>query len=146
MTRTNRFLMIVTLSGTLLNLPAQSGEVRAAVAGIIGTRGHIICGIFKSAEGFPNRAQRAFKLVSVPANPDGALCNFLSLPAGNYAVSIFHDENDNGVLDTNLVGMPREGYGFSNNHTYSMHPASFAESRFTVDEQSTNDLLIRLKY
>ena len=36
------------------------------------------------------------------------------LPPGRYAVNAFHDENDNGELDTNLVGIPTEGYGFAN--------------------------------
>ncbi len=50
------------------------------------------------------------------------------------------------LLNANFVGMPREGYGFSNNHTYAMHPASFQESHFTVDDQGMTELHIRLKY
>ena len=38
-----------------------------------------------------------------------------NLPAGNYAVQVMHDENENNKLDTNFMGMPIEGYGFSNN-------------------------------
>jgi uncharacterized protein (DUF2141 family) len=60
--------------------------------------------------------------------------------AGTYANSVFHDENDDGVLNTNFIGMPHEGYGFSNNHTYATHPASFEESHFTIDAEATSEL------
>jgi uncharacterized protein (DUF2141 family) len=83
-------------------------------------------------------------MVPLPANPAGVLCEFSDLPAGTYAISVFHDENDDGVLNSNFVGMPREGYGFSNNYTYAMHPASFEESHFTVDDQGTAELHTRL--
>jgi uncharacterized protein (DUF2141 family) len=72
-------------------------------------------------------------LANPPATAAGVQCDFLDLPAGTYAISIFHDAKDDGVLNTNVLGMPREGYGFSNNHTYATHPASFEESHFTVD-------------
>jgi uncharacterized protein (DUF2141 family) len=120
----------VVLAGALLCLPALAGEVHAAVDGVNSTKGHVICGIFRSAEGFPKETQRAFKLVSLPANPAGVLCAFSDLPAGTYAISVFHDENDDGVLNTNFVGMPREGYGASNNHTYATHAPNFEGEPF----------------
>lgn len=39
---------------------------------------------------------------------------FPGLPAGEYAVQLYHDENGNGKVDMNVVGVPQEGYGFSN--------------------------------
>lgn len=126
--------------------PQWPGEVHALIEGLNSTRGHVICGIFQSADGFPKEAQRAVKVVSVPANPTGALCAFPDLPAGTYAVSIFHDENDDGVLKTNLIGMPLEGYGVSNNHTHAVRAPNFEESQFTVDAQATTELRIRMKY
>jgi len=94
------------LAGTLLCLPALAGEVHAAIDGVNSTKGHVICRIFRSAEGFPKETQRAFKLVSLPANPAGVLCAFSYLPAAIHAISVFHDENDDGVLNTNFVGLP----------------------------------------
>ena len=58
------------------------------------------------------------------------------LPAGRYAVNAFHDENDNGELDTNLVGIPSEGYGFANDPSTTFGPADFEEAAVTVGEPS----------
>jgi uncharacterized protein (DUF2141 family) len=136
----------IALAGALLSLSALAGDVHATIDGVKSTKGHVICGIFRSAEGFPKGTQQAFKLVRLSANPAGVQCAFSDLPAGAYAISVFQDEDDDGVLNTNLVGMPREGYGVSNNHTYAMHPPSFEESQFAIDAQGTTELHIRLKY
>jgi uncharacterized protein (DUF2141 family) len=53
------------------------------------------------------------------------------LPRGGYAVSVIHDENGNNKLDT-LAGIPREGYGFSNDAPVRFGPPKFAAARFTV--------------
>ena len=58
------------------------------------------------------------------------------LPAGRYAVNAFHDENDNGELDTNLVGIPSEGYGFANDPSTTFGPPDFGEAAVTVGETS----------
>jgi uncharacterized protein (DUF2141 family) len=134
------------LAGTLLSLQAFSGEVHAAIDGVKNSKGHVRCGIYRSADGFPKESQRAFKLVTEPADPTGVRCDFSDIPAGTYAISVFHDENDDGVLNTNFLGMPREGYGVSNNHTYAMHAPDFEESHFTVDAQAPTELQIHLKY
>jgi uncharacterized protein (DUF2141 family) len=70
---------------------------------------------------------------------------FTDLPAGVYAVSVFHDENMNQKLDKNFVGVPKEGYGASNNPKKKMGPPSFEEAKFQLSgtEQS---LEIKLMY
>jgi uncharacterized protein (DUF2141 family) len=134
------------LTGTLLCLPARGAEVHAAIEGLNSAKGHVICGIFRSADGFPKETHKTFKLLRLPANPSGVQCAFPDLPAGTYAISVFHDENDDGTLNANFLGMPREGYGVSNNHTYAAHAPGFEESQFTLDAQGTSELRIRLKY
>ncbi|AYZ72564.1 DUF2141 domain-containing protein [Stenotrophomonas maltophilia] len=67
---------------------------------------------------------------------DSAHFTFKGVPAGSYAVLLTHDENDNGKLDTNLVGMPVEGYGFSNNPQV-MRKSTFDEARVDVPAAGT---------
>jgi uncharacterized protein (DUF2141 family) len=57
--------------------------------------------------------------------------HFPDLPPGSYAVMVMHDENDNGELDSNFMGMPIEGYGFSNNPGVMRKP-TFEEARFEL--------------
>jgi len=59
-----------------------------------------------------------------------ALCVFKKVPAGTYGLSAFHDQNNNGKLDTNLLGMPTEDYCASNNARGVLGPPSFSDAKF----------------
>jgi uncharacterized protein (DUF2141 family) len=58
---------------------------------------------------------------------------------------MFHDENDNGKLDTNLIGIPKEGYGFPNNPKITMSLPDFSEVSFTVGDEPLT-IEIRVQY
>ncbi len=64
--------------------------------------------------------------------------HFKGLPYGEYAVRIFHDENENGELDANVLGIPTEAYGFSNNARRKFGAPSFDESKFKIDSDRKN--------
>jgi uncharacterized protein (DUF2141 family) len=70
---------------------------------------------------------------------------FDNLPRGDYAVAVFHDENMNGRLDKNIFGIPKEGYGFSNNPKKSMGPPKFTDVKFQLS-QPEKALEIKLLY
>lgn len=63
--------------------------------------------------------------------------SFAELCAGHYAVRLYHDENDNQLLDTNVVGIPRERYGFSNNVRGWMGEPSFDRQLFRIESDTT---------
>ena len=65
-------------------------------------------------------------------------------PPGDYALSVIHDENGNGRLDTRL-GIPREGFAFSNNPRIWFGPPSFTAARFTLSANGTA-LNVRMNY
>ena len=58
-----------------------------------------------------------------------------SLEYGNYAIKVFHDENSNGELDSNILGIPTEGYGFSNNASSWFGPPSWEKAKFLIDQK-----------
>ena len=59
-----------------------------------------------------------------------ARCDFEGIPAGTYALVVLHDENMNGKVDTNWIGIPKEGYGFSNDAKASFSAPSFKDASF----------------
>ena len=67
---------------------------------------------------------------------------FSDLADGQYAVKVFHDENNNHSLDTNMLGVPSEGYGFSNN-AGSFGPASFKDASFSLQADAQITIHIR---
>ena len=71
--------------------------------------------------------------------------HFTGLPAGEWAVAVIHDANGNAKLDT-LMGIPREGFGFSNNPSIGFGAPSFAAARFTLDGGGDKAETIKMKY
>jgi uncharacterized protein (DUF2141 family) len=74
-----------------------------------------------------------------------ARCDFMDIPPGTYAMVVIHDENMNGKLDTNALGIPREGYGFSNDAKKWLGTPAFSAASFLYDGQNV-DLTMTLNY
>jgi uncharacterized protein (DUF2141 family) len=130
--------------GPLATVADTQRDVRVVVATPRNQRGHIICSLFDSEEAY-SKLRPAQKVVVVPTLPE-TTCVFHNVDSGTYMVSAIHDENDNQKLDKNLFGMPKEGYGASNNHTYAMKAPVFSESTFTVSGTTGMVLKIELRY
>lgn len=70
------------------------------------------------------------------AEPGTLRFTFPGLKPGRYAVAVYHDENDNGELDTNLLGMPIEGFGFSNDARGFAGPPDFDAAAVEVPDDA----------
>jgi uncharacterized protein (DUF2141 family) len=101
------------------------------------------CLIFKGASGFPKDPTKALQFDNGTIAANVGTCVFENLPAGTYAVSTFHDKNNNSKLDTGLFGAPTEKYGFSNNASKPFAPPDFAEAAFTL--KGNSQINIKLK-
>jgi uncharacterized protein (DUF2141 family) len=79
---------------------------------------------------FPRESQKAIAHATSAISDKKAVCEFPGIAVGRYAISAFHDENSNGKLDTNFIGMPREGVGASNDAKGHMGPPKFPAAAF----------------
>lgn len=145
-----RFSLLTTLG--LLSAQSQppagleQARVQVVVSGLRSAKGQVACALFRSPEGFPKDAGKAVAHQEVPITGAHATCSFDQIPPGQYAVAVFHDENGNGKMDTNLIGMPREGVGASNNPKTRFGPPKFSESAFTVAAGNKVHLQITVHY
>jgi len=73
----------------------------------------------------------------VPVSKTNIEWQIEDLAYGKYAIAVYHDKNKNGKLDTNILGIPLEVYGFSNNARGKFGPASWNQAKFTVNERTT---------
>lgn len=123
----------------------QAGELTVTISDIRADQGHLMVAVMNSEAGWDNQEKPVAGDVAaaVKADGEGRLVFRFNLPAGSYAVQVMHDENDNGTLDTNFMGLPVEGYGFSNNPQV-MRRALFDEARFTITEAPA-DIVVRLR-
>lgn len=79
------------------------------------------------------------------AAADGVEVVFPQLPPGRYAVATYHDENGNGAFDTGLLGLPLEGFGFSNDAPVLLGPPSFADAAVSVPAEGAT-IVVRMRY
>jgi uncharacterized protein (DUF2141 family) len=142
-------ILSLWLSAPCAPLTAQAkdtGTLTVRVTGARNTKGKIGVTLFQNAEGFPDDASKAIRQQSVEIDPRtlSAQVTFKDLPQGPYAVSALHDENSNGKMDKNFVGMPKEGYGASNNPKKKKRPPTFDEAKFSLhsSEQTIEITLI----
>lgn len=103
-------------------------------------QGKIYVGLYNS-EGTFMKTDKSFSSCITPVDGSSVTCILDNIPNGHYAISVFHDENSNGELDTGMFGIPKEGYGFSNNARGTFGPPSFEDSSFEVK----GDVVQRIK-
>jgi uncharacterized protein (DUF2141 family) len=78
-------------------------------------QGKVFVYLYNQDDGFPTKSEKAFKTITLPVTTaDTVYAKFEGLTPGEYAVAVMHDENDNGQIDTNWIGIPKEGLGVSN--------------------------------
>jgi uncharacterized protein (DUF2141 family) len=93
-------------------------------------KGQAVCALFSSAADFLKKGEKAAARSTSAISDRHAVCEFHGVAPGTYAISVFHDENSNGKLDTNFMGIPREGVGASNNAKGHLGPPKFAAAAF----------------
>jgi uncharacterized protein (DUF2141 family) len=135
-------------AGALVALPlaAGSGELRITVEGIRSAHGTVLIGLYDGPGTFEKAvnpsaresfliAPGRFGAVALRANAamrSGVV--FTNLEPGRYAAVAFHDENGNGKLDKNFLGIPAEPYGFSNHAQGFLGPPSFADAAIALGD------------
>jgi uncharacterized protein (DUF2141 family) len=115
---------------------SRAADLTVVVDGLRSEAGIVRVALFDSGGGFPMDTSRAvalqrLDLAVLPATHSKAIV-FKNLPAKTYAVSVFHDEDADGKLKTNWLGMPREGVGASRNAKGRMGPPPFGAAAFLL--------------
>ncbi|WP_350117658.1 DUF2141 domain-containing protein [Imperialibacter sp.] len=129
--------MIVVVLSLLLNWlqSDSSGTLTVEIKGIKNVKGDIRVALYDLKENF--LTDRLYKGRVEKVNGESVRVQFTNLPFGSYAVSVFHDENENGKLDTGLFGIPKEPYGFGNDSMGLLGPPDFEEASVTFQAKTT---------
>ena len=120
-----------TLTVTILNLRNNLGQVCVA--------------LYNKEEAFPKSPDKAMKIVFAPIRDKKSTVVFDSLPPGEYARSVFHDENKNGKMDSNFFGVPKEGVGTSNDARGHLGPPHYKDAKFNFSG-NVQSIIINLVY
>ena len=138
--------VLIAMGSLVLTSLATAAELTVTISDLRNTKGHLMVSVVDSEAGWNNQAKPVAgeKLVVAEKATDGkSLQVKFTLPAGKYAVQVLHDENENGKLDFNSMGIPAEGHGTSNNPVEMRRP-HFSETVFDLPESPTA-IVVRLQ-
>ena len=139
-------LMLIALVGTAGSAQASEPGIHVEILGIRNSVGAVACALFEGPKGFPTEFLRfATNIMMVKVRATKATCDFADIERGTYALAVIHDENRDGELATNVMGMPKEGYGFSNDAKGKLGAPPFEAASFSYNGQSLN-MTIALQY
>lgn len=140
------YLVAIISIAACSNLLAEqsSNTFRIVVTGIENPQGKINVGLYNSTSDFPHK-ESVFQGQTVRADSTEVVVTFSGLPQGDYAVAIFHDENDNGKLDKNFIGIPSEAYGFSNDAHGRFGPPTFEEAKVSLSPDRSLEITVTIK-
>ena len=146
-----RYLFLLAIALILLSLifissrhspqpkPTQAdssfGNLKIVISDFGSDQGVVKVGLASTKEAFEARksVKEGFTGVTLDIKDKRTEHTFENIPYGEYAIKYYHDENGNGKLDANALGIPNEPYGFSNNARAVFSPPSFEKAKFVFD-------------
>ncbi len=120
-------------------MSAQNVKLTVAVSGLKNNTGIVKVGLYNSDATFLNTT---YKSVASEIKNNEVTVTFENLPAGEYAITTYHDENNNGKLDKNVMGIPSEDYAASNNAKGFMGPPAYKDAKFALNKDSKIEIVL----
>ena len=140
----NRLHTIILTIG-FTSVLAHAADLTITVKGVRSADGAIFLAVYDSDKSFM-KVPQAKTTRRIDAGKGDLKVVIHDLPAGKYAIAGYHDENGNGKLDTNALGIPEEGYGFSNDARGMLGPPAFAEAAFEFDGKTDKTIAFSIQY
>lgn len=123
----------------LFSMSDPSASLTVKIQNVKGDLGEIEIGLYNDPAKFPEKGMH-YKMKRVQAEDGTVLCIFEDLPVGQYAIALYHDENNDKVCNTNFWGIPTEGYAFSQNYRPFLSAPDFDDCMFSVKENSISTI------
>ncbi|MDC1244026.1 DUF2141 domain-containing protein [Crocinitomicaceae bacterium] len=134
--------MIKLLVYLLMAGSSNISDLNLVIKGVDDIKGSMYIAVFDNEESFPDFGKQLVEKV-LPVDAKTLNFTFKNLPNDDYAVAIFHDKNNNGVLDKNAFGFPLEPYGFSRNARARFSAPAFNDAKIELNGDETIEIQIQ---
>jgi uncharacterized protein (DUF2141 family) len=134
------FYVLIFIFAPLLSSGQSTLTIK--VEGLKKNKGELFIGLYNNEKTFKNTDSVFVKQI-ISVDSLVMKTKMENLPDGQYALTLFHDENSNGKLDKNFLGAPKERYGFSNNPRIVFKSPQFKKCQFPVSGDT--EVLIKMK-
>lgn len=125
-------LLSLCMTMALGALAQQPVQFKLTIKNFKSTEGKIRAAMFSDEDSYLKTP--TFAMDTVIYNTETVVLVFGGVPNGEYAISIYHDLNENKELDANFMGIPTEPYAFSNNAPSRFGPAKYNEAKILINE------------
>lgn len=136
-----KIMFVVLFSVCVINAQVSiQNDIKVVISNLKNNKGKVYVALYNTEVSFLKKGiKNDIKKI------DNKTCTiiFKDVPKGMYAISMFHDENDNNKMDTNFMGIPKEAYGCSNNAKGFMGPPKWNDAKFEMKNESIS-LVIKL--
>ncbi len=131
---------VTIYSQAVMDDDKETGNLTVSVSGFENDRGQLRIALFNSEENYSNKEEPIipFNRGFASIEDNKAIWVFENIPFGEYAVKCYHDENGNEKMDKNILGIPKEKYGFSNNAKGNSGPPDYEEAKFIFNSEIIN--------
>lgn len=126
-----RTILFIAYLFSSLTVCGHDTELSIKITNIKNIEGKVDIGIYNYGENFP-KVGKDYKNIILDVDSSTVIYKIDNLPEGEYAIAVFHDKNSDGVCNKNFLGIPTEGYGFSNNVKPLFSAPSFDKTKFTL--------------
>jgi len=124
---------------------SSGGTLTVIISDLRSNAGNVSVALFNQEKGFPKSPEKTSGIIYTPVKEKKSVAVFQNLPAGEYAVSVFHDENNNRKMDSNFLGIPKEGVGASNNAKGHFGPPKYKDAKF-IFSGTAQSITIKMVY
>jgi uncharacterized protein (DUF2141 family) len=138
-------MTLVSIFLMLTSSIASASTLSVKIVDFKNYKGRVQVALWNSPSGFPDDYNTAY-ITRTEIAERGFSLNIENLSAGEYAVAMYHDKNSNTQMDTNFFGIPKEGFGFSNNPLILTGPPSFSKAKFSIGSNQKKTITIKLKH
>lgn len=135
------FILIFLSCGVVV---AQNHSLTVQISNIKEKKGNIVISVFNNVKSFLKEGEEFFKK-TIPVKDRNMTITFVDLPSGYYAVALYHDENGDHACNKNILGIPKEWFGFSKNFSPLLRAPRFDEIKILLQKNDTIPIkMIRL--
>ena len=127
-----KFMVIVCFTFWCQVSYSQTYDLSISIPNLKNTKGEIQIGIYNKKENFPIE-DKQYKVIFIKAEKYAGTYTVKGLPKGEYAVALMHDENADKICNMNFLGIPKEGYGFSNNVKPLLSAPSYNDCKINLN-------------
>ena len=136
-------MALAALTTSVAATASADSQLEVSVTGLRNQKGNVLICLTANPKAFPDCSKDANAIKRVVKANAASSVVFVGAAPGTYALSLIHDENGNGKLDT-AMAIPREGFGFSRNPKIAFGPPKFTAAAFAFSGSGSQS--VRMKY